>query len=55
MISPQFPVLIIIDVLYIYYLEHDAQRKSLNYRRTLLALRGITADDEKQREKNSES
>lgn len=43
-ISPQFPVLIIIDVLYIYYAEHDAQRKSQNYRRTALALKGIMMD-----------
>ncbi len=44
MISPQFPILIFIDIFYTYYFEHDAQRKALNYRKTLLALRGNPPD-----------
>lgn len=42
MISPQFPVLLLIDVFYTYYLENDAQTKILKYHETLSALRGET-------------
>lgn len=38
-ISPQFPILVLVDVLYTYYFEHDPQTKLRNYYETVSALK----------------
>lgn len=48
-ISPQFPILLLIDVFYTYYSENDTQRKLANYHETLQALRGEGIRDSLQR------
>ena len=48
-ISPQFPILLLIDVFYTYYSENDTQRKLANYHETLQALRGEGIRDSMQR------
>ncbi|MCH4191924.1 MAG: MurR/RpiR family transcriptional regulator [Butyrivibrio sp.] len=45
-ISPQFPILVLIDIFYTYYSENDAQRKLSNYHETLQALRGESLRDD---------
>lgn len=40
MISPQFPILVLVDVFYTYYFENDAKNKIMKYHDTLSALRG---------------
>ncbi len=39
LISPQFPILVLVDVLYTYYFEHDPQTKLRNYYETLAAIK----------------
>lgn len=39
MISPQFPILVMIDILYTYYIENDSFFKSQKHKETLFALR----------------
>ena len=39
-ISPQFSILVIIDILYAYYIDNDSYTKSQKYRDTLSALKG---------------
>lgn len=39
MISPQFPVLVMIDIFYTYYVENDSFFKSQKHKETLFALR----------------
>lgn len=48
-ISPQFPILLLIDVFYTYYSENDTQKKLANYHETLQALRGEGIRDSMQR------
>ncbi|MCR5032154.1 MAG: MurR/RpiR family transcriptional regulator [Lachnospiraceae bacterium] len=38
-VSPQFPILVIADILYSYYLESDEERKMANYRMAAAAIR----------------
>ena len=38
-VSPQFPILVIADILYSYYLESDEERKMANYRRAAATIR----------------
>lgn len=46
-ISPQFSILIIIDVLYSYYFANDSYFKSQKYKATLSAIQGNNLEDEK--------
>lgn len=39
LISPQFPILVLVDVLYAYYFEHDPQTKLYNYYETVAAIK----------------
>ncbi len=39
LISPQFPILVLVDVLYTYYFEHDPQIKLRNYYETVAAIK----------------
>ena len=39
LISPQFPILVLVDVLYTYYFEHDPQTKLRNYYETVSAIK----------------
>ncbi len=39
LISPQFPILVLVDVLYSYYFEHDPQTKLQNYYETVSAIK----------------
>lgn len=39
LISPQFPILVLVDVLYAYYFEHDPQTKLHNYYETVAAIK----------------
>ncbi|QEH70470.1 MurR/RpiR family transcriptional regulator [Cellulosilyticum sp. WCF-2] len=48
-ISPQFPILILVDVLYMYYFENDANKKMSKYRDTLSALQGGKANNKREK------
>lgn len=39
-ISPQFPILIMLDLIYSYYLEHDKKKKETMHDDTVRALKG---------------
>ena len=44
MISPQFPVLVMIDIFYTYYFENDSFFKAERHKETLSALHGTSAE-----------
>lgn len=50
-ISPQFSILIVIDVLYSYYFANDSYFKSQKYKATLSAIQGNDLEEEKRDEK----
>lgn len=44
-ISPQFPILVMLDIIYSYYLEHDKYEKETLHDNTLRALKGGKEND----------
>ncbi len=49
-ISPQFPLLVLIDVLYSYYFANDFYFKAQKYKDTLIAIKGTEGAEEKKGE-----